>query len=232
MPQLTVGAPTDVGDALEGAVSHEARRSPLWLRPIEALSALLLINISVLLLVGVVSRYVFSKPIIWSDEVVSLSFIWLTMLGSAIAVHRNEHLRLTLFVDLMPPQLRAFVRAFALVAVAAVLLALIPPAIEYAREEWFIRTPALDLPNTFRVSSIAVGLVLMLALVLLHALRTEGKPELALAVLLVAAVAGLCWYLSPQLVKLGASNIGIFLIGFVAVALVAGVPHPRQGSIK
>ena len=107
MSHITAGVPTGVGDALEGAVSHEARRSPLWLRPIEALSALLLINISVLLLVGVVSRYVFGKPIVWSDEVVSLSFIWLTMLGSAIAVHRNEHLRLTLFVDLMPPQLRA-----------------------------------------------------------------------------------------------------------------------------
>ena len=70
MTPLSAGVPTEVGDVLEGAVPHEARRSPLWLRPIEALSALLLINISVLLLVGVVSRYVFSKPIIWSDEVV------------------------------------------------------------------------------------------------------------------------------------------------------------------
>ena len=122
MTQLIAGAPTDVGDALEGAVAHETRRSPLWLRPLEALSALLLLNISVLLLVGVVSRYVFSKPIVWSDEVVSLSFIWLTMLGSAIAVHRNEHLRLSLFVDLLPQHLRSFVRAFALVAIAALLL--------------------------------------------------------------------------------------------------------------
>jgi len=224
MTQLTVGAPTDVGDALEGAVSHEARRSPVWLRPLEALSAVLMINITVLLLAGVISRYVFGKPIVWSDEVVSLSFIWLTMLGSAIAVHRNEHLRLTLFVELLPQRLQHIVRAFGLVAVAALLLALIPPAIEYAKDEWFIHTPALDLPNTFRVSSIAFGFVVMLVLVVLHALRTEGKPALALAVVLVAALAGLCWYLSPQLLKLGSTNIGIFLIGFVAVCLVAGVP--------
>jgi tripartite ATP-independent transporter DctM subunit len=226
MTQSSAGLPAaDVGDSLEGsAVSHETRPSPVWMRPIEVLSALLMLNITVLLLVGVISRYVFGRPIIWSDEVVSLSFIWLTMLGAAIAVYRNEHLRLSLFVDMLPERPRAFVHAFALVAVAALLVALIGPAIEYAREEWFIHTPALDMPNTFRVSSIAFGFIAMLAMILIYAGRTVRKTDLALAVVLVAAIAGACWALSPQLMKLGTANIGIFLIGFVAVCLVAGVP--------
>jgi tripartite ATP-independent transporter DctM subunit len=45
-----------------------------------------------------------------------------------------------------------------------------------------------------------------------------------LAVILVAAIGGVCWGLSPQLMKLGTPNIAIFLVGFVAVCLVAGVP--------
>lgn len=214
-----------VGDALEGSVvSHETRPSPVWMRPLEALSALLMLNITVLLLVGVISRYVFGKPLIWSDEVVSISFIWLTMLGAAIAVYRNEHLRLSLFVEMLPPRAQSFVQAFALVAVAALLIALIGPAVEYAKDEWFIHTPALDMPNTFRVSSIAFGFIAMLAMILIYVGRTVSKTDLALAVVLVAAIAGACWALSPQLMKLGTSNIGIFLIGFVVVCLVAGVP--------
>lgn len=226
MTQSSAGLPAaDVGDALEGGVvSHETRPSPVWMRPIEALSALLMLNITVLLLVGVISRYVFGKPIIWSDEVVSLSFIWVTMLGAAIAVYRNEHLRLSLFVDMLPERPRDFVHAFALVAIAALLVALIGPAIEYAKEEWYIHTPALDMPNSFRVSSIAFGFIAMLGMVLIYAGRTVRKTDLALAVVLVAAIAGACWALSPQLMKLGTANIGIFLIGFVAVCLVAGVP--------
>ena len=226
MTQTSAGLPgADVGDALEGGVvSHETRPSPVWMRPIEALSALLMLNITVLLLVGVISRYVFGKPIIWADEVVSLSFIWLTMLGAAIAVYRNEHLRLSLFVDMLPERPRDFVHAFALVAIAALLVALIGPAIEYAKEEWYIHTPALDMPNSFRVSSIAFGFIAMLGMVLIYAGRTVRKTDLALAVVLVAAIAGACWALSPQLMKLGTANIGIFLIGFVAVCLVAGVP--------
>ncbi|MCX7222073.1 MAG: TRAP transporter small permease subunit, partial [Burkholderiales bacterium] len=76
------------------------------LKPIEFASALLLVVIVVMLLVGVVARYVFSIPIVWIDEVVSLSFLWLAMLGTAIAMHRNEHLRLTLFLEMMPERIR------------------------------------------------------------------------------------------------------------------------------
>ena len=69
------------------------------MKPLEALSALLLCVIVVLLLGGVVARYVFALPVVWIDEIVSLSFLWLAMLGSVIAMRRNEHLRLTLVVD-------------------------------------------------------------------------------------------------------------------------------------
>ncbi len=224
MTELIAGTSADADGAYKGTVLHDTRRSPFWLKPLEAVSALLMLNITVLLLVGVISRYLFNKSLVWSDEVVSISFIWLTMLGAAIAVHRNEHLRLALFVDLMPERVRSFVHAFALMAMAAMLVALIPSAVEYAKDEWFIHTPALDLPNSFRVASIAFGFIAMLGLILLYAGRTVRKTELALAVVLVAAIAAACWALSPQLMKLGTTNIAIFLIGFVAVCLVAGVP--------
>lgn len=224
MTELIAGTSADADGAYKGTVLHDTRRSPLWLKPLEAVSALLMLNIAVLLLVGVISRYLFNKSLVWSDEVVSISFIWLTMLGAAIAVYRNEHLRLGLFVDLLPARAREFVHAFALVAIAALLLALIGPAIDYAKDEWFIHTPALDLPNTFRVSSIAFGFIAMLALVLMYAGRSARKLDLALATFIVGAVALACWHFSPQLMKLGPANIVIFLIGFAAVCLVAGVP--------
>ncbi len=78
------------------------------IKPLEVLSATLLVTIIVLLFVGVVARYIFSLPIVWIDEVVSLSFLWLAMLGTAIAMHRNEHLRLSLFLDMMPKKIQGF----------------------------------------------------------------------------------------------------------------------------
>jgi tripartite ATP-independent transporter DctM subunit len=64
----------------------------------------------------------------------------------------------------------------------------------------------------------------MLGMIAYYAVRTVRKADLAVCVLLVACIGALCWTLSPQLVKLGTANIGIFLVGFVLVALAAGVP--------
>ena len=61
-----------------------------WLWPLEAVAAFLTLMITLLLLAGVISRYVFGLPLVWSEEVVSISFIWLTMLGYALAVRDRE----------------------------------------------------------------------------------------------------------------------------------------------
>lgn len=194
------------------------------MQPLEALSAALLSLIVVLLLVGVVSRYAFSLPVVWIDEIVSISFLWLAMMGAVIAMHRNEHLRLTVVVDRMPDAVRGYVQAFALCAVGATLLALAPQSIEYARDEWMIRSPELDLPNSLRVSAIAFGVIGMLGLVVSFALRTVTAVQLGAAAALMAAAAAACWAGSAQLQLLGNWNLVIFLVGLVTLCLAAGVP--------
>ena len=136
-----------------------------WIAPLEAVSATLMVAIVLMLFGGVTARYLFGRPITWVDEAVSFAFIWVAMLGAVLAMHRNEHLRLTMFVDMMPPRARGLVHAFALAAVAAFLIALIGPAIGHVESEWIVASPSLEIPAGLRVAAIAVGLVLMLAVV-------------------------------------------------------------------
>ena len=208
----------------EPTSSGIGRTTSRWMVPLEAVSAALTLGIIGLLLAAVLSRYVFASAIVWIDEVVSISFIWLTMIGAALAMHRNEHLRLSLMVDKLPARWQPFVHAFALTVVAAFLLGLLPSAVEYAQEEWFIKSPALDLPNTYRVASIPFGLGLMLLILMGYAWRTVPVKALVSAVLLVGATAALCHVLAPSLPALGSWNMVIFLVGVVAVCLMAGVP--------
>src|SRR5687767_10416639 len=83
--------------ALSPAVTEVAAEQPAYPRlarrlmaVLEVVAAALMILIVVLLLGGVMSRYLFSLPVVWIDEVVSLSFLWVAMIGAAIAMHRNE----------------------------------------------------------------------------------------------------------------------------------------------
>jgi TRAP-type C4-dicarboxylate transport system permease small subunit len=67
---------------------------------------LLLAVISVDLLLGVYSRYVLERTFVWYDEVARASFMWLVFLGAAVAVRRNAHFALHVFVDRLPAQLK------------------------------------------------------------------------------------------------------------------------------
>jgi tripartite ATP-independent transporter DctM subunit len=140
-------------------------------------------------------------------------------------MHRHEHLRLTLFLGMLPQRLQSIVHACALIAVAAFLVAMVGPAYEYAREEWVIRTPTLEIPSTFRVSAMVFGLLAMLAILVSHAVRTIPWRQLLVGAAIVGVLGGALWALSPQLQLLPVgANLGIFLALLVAACLVAGVP--------
>src|SRR5262249_10820029 len=65
----------------------------------ETLAAFLVVVEILVLLSGVIARYAFHSPIAWSDEVASILFLWLTMLGAVIALRRDEHMRFTVLVS-------------------------------------------------------------------------------------------------------------------------------------
>ncbi|KUL96829.1 membrane protein [Bosea sp. WAO] len=216
---------SDGAAAVLDSLDHEPARtgSPL-VRPLEMVAAALLVIIITLLLGGVTSRYVLSIPVVWIDEAASISFLWLAMLGAAIAIDRNEHLRLTLFVGMLPEKWRGPVHAFGLLVVATFLLVMTWPAIDYVIEESYVTTAALNIPASWRVSAIAFGIIAMLALVLSYAVRVCSFRDLLMAGLLIAAVAAICYLMTPVFKTLGYLNILIFLIGVVGFCLVAGIP--------
>jgi tripartite ATP-independent transporter DctM subunit len=202
----------------------DARPGSRWMRPVEAVAAILLVAVIGLLLTGVFSRYVLSLPIVWIDEAASISFLWLAMLGSAVAIDRNEHLRLTLFLNAIPERWRSFVDALALLIVATVILLLIYPAYEYVVEESYVTSAALNIPMSYRTSALIVGMILMFVLAINHSIRNSSLTDLIIATLVIASFGLLCWFASPVLMTLGYGNILIFLVLVVAICLLLGVP--------
>lgn len=202
----------------------DARPGSAIMRPVEAIAATLLVLIIGMLLTGVVSRYVFASPIFWIDEASSIAFLWLAMLGSAIAIDRSEHLRLTLLLTTLSERRRQFAETLGMVLMATFLLSLLPAAWEYVVGEMDITSSALNIPVGYRVSAIAVGMVLMLGLLVVQLLKSSSIVDVAISIAFVLAVVGALWFFSPALTSLGNANILIFLVGGAAVCLALGVP--------
>lgn len=106
------------------------------MRPVEALSAVLLVAIIAMLLSGVAFRYGLSRPIVWIDEAASIAFLWLAMLGSAIAIDRCEHLRLTILLNALGERARQFTETLGMVAIMSFLLVLLPQLTPMPPAKW------------------------------------------------------------------------------------------------
>src|ERR1700742_4515797 len=73
-----------------------------WLgRLVEIPAALLVVAEIVILFAGVVARYGLRNPLIWSDGLASIVFLWLAMLGAAVAFRGSEHMRMTAVVAIL-----------------------------------------------------------------------------------------------------------------------------------
>ncbi len=205
----------------EGAEPHPGSR---WMRPFEVIAAALLVVMICMILANVTSRYLLSSPIIWADEIASMSFLWLAMIGAALAIDRGEHLRLTLFLQFFSERMRAFVSTLALILVAVFLLVMLRPAFEYAYEESYVTSPALELPMTYRAAALPFGMLLMAILAVVQAVREGTTRTLIASAVTVAAIVGALFLLQPVFDTFGNWNLPIFLGLFVALMLAIGVP--------
>lgn len=194
------------------------------LRAVEPVAAALFVAEVAVLSSGVFMRYVLNRPLIWSDELASALFLWLSMLGSIIALGRGEHMRLTAVVSMLPPRLRLWLEAFGLTVSSACMVALVHPALEHVQQQWDVITPGLHIRDGVRVGGILLGSVLMAALALLR-LFSQARPLHAMGALAtVLLVCAVCWFGQEALTYVGNSNLALFFILLVGVCVAAGTP--------
>ena len=187
-------------------------------------SAILVFEVA-LLFACVVARYLFHNPLIWADELASTLFVWLSGLGAVLATRRNAHMRLTAFISRVDRQLRQKIEVIILLLVSAFVLILAYPAIDYSIDEAIVRTPGLNISNSWRASAVAVAAVLIGFFSLLRLLVIS--PSRAFLVTGAAVVALACtalWWTRPIFMGFGNYNLLIFFVLWVGVAVAAGVP--------
>src|SRR6476619_1268839 len=223
-------AHAELMQAAAGEVTSPRPRSlAAWLEAslammVEIPAALLVMAEIVILFAGVVARYGLHRPLIWSDELASILFLWLAMLGAAVAFRRAEHMRMTEVVANAKPVRRAYLDLVATCAALAFLLLIAWPACEYAYEESFITTPALQISNVWRAAALPAGIGLMALFALLRLARAGNIRVVLTAVLSVCLLIGIFWLAQPWLRPLGNLNLIIFFVGVAGFCVFSGVP--------
>jgi tripartite ATP-independent transporter DctM subunit len=179
---------------------------------------------TLILFAGVVSRYVFQHPLTWSDELASILFLWLAMLGAVVAYRRVEHMRMGALIANAGPRRRAVFEALALCVGLTFLVVMLGPAIDYAVDEAAVVTPALEIPTIWRAAALPVGIGLMLLLGLVRIGRGMRLADVALALAVIAVVGGALTLATPLLMAIGNYKLLVFFVLLTGGAVLAGIP--------
>lgn len=111
----------------------------------------------------VVARYAFSNSISWSEEAGRYIFIWITFLGSAMAVRNRQHVNLDMLVKNLPDSLQIICLFISNIAMMIFTAILIYGGFKFVARGSQQISSALEIPMHYVYTVLPVGGVLIFA---------------------------------------------------------------------
>jgi tripartite ATP-independent transporter DctM subunit len=191
---------------------------------VEWVAACLVLACIGILFSGVVGRYVLNSPLVWSDELASILFLWLAMIGSVIALKRGEHMRMTAWISKLSDQKKMYFESTGLLACLLYLAIILRPAYHFAIDELIVTTPSLEISNLWRAAALPSGVILMMFFCLFRLARIATLKVMLLSIASLSVAFAIFYVCSPAFAGLGKYNLLIFFVGVAGFSIFAGVP--------
>ncbi|WP_270934966.1 TRAP transporter small permease [Falsiroseomonas oryzae] len=140
------------------------------------LLGVLVIAMTGVTLAQVMARYAFGAPLIWSEEAARYLFVWVSMIGAALAARQGAHYALTALVERLPARAARLAGSGALAVSAAFLVVLLVTGINETRQAHLQDAATLPFRMSLPYAAIPVGAVLMLLHLLAGAMQAARRP--------------------------------------------------------
>ena len=133
---------------------------------------------SIAVFIQIIFRYLLHQPIYWSEEFPRFILIWLTFLGSAIAMKNRSHLSITLLTNRLSVQKRKWVQFFANSLSLLFISILVWGGIIITNLTMPNRTAALQMPTGLVYLAVPVGGILMFFYLLKNTIELFKKNNI------------------------------------------------------
>ena len=101
----------------------------------EVLCALLFAMMGIIMFINVISRYLLKYSLAFTEELVVSFFVWLTLLGAAVAFRQGSHLGFSFITDRLPTRTQKVFVWFSAFLGAALFVVLIYFSIHQIKDE-------------------------------------------------------------------------------------------------
>lgn len=118
-------------------------------RVAEGIAAAVFALLFLTFVVQVVMRFVFNKPLAWSDELIVVLYILMVFWGVATLLKEKDHVMLDLVYETLPPGGQRIFGLLGAALMAGLLLVLLPQAFDYVKFMQRENTPVLGIPFSY-----------------------------------------------------------------------------------
>jgi TRAP-type C4-dicarboxylate transport system permease small subunit len=148
-------------------------------RAVELLCNAMLATMTVVIAALVLSRNLLGFSFPWSEELTRFLLVWLSMLGAAVLLRRDDHISLNLLQDRLAPRSRLILDLALRLLVLAFLLILVQQSWTAALARQVTHAPALGISLFWPYLAIPVAALLMILATLVNLwadlLRLTGR---------------------------------------------------------
>ena len=144
---------------------------------LQAYSAMLILVMLAVVLVGVFYRYVVGQAVSWYDEFAGYILVWLTMYGSVVGLARGKHISFETLVEKLPRGAQRVVEAFDALCVLGFSLVLLVSGWVLMREmagDTAVSIPEVKMAWIYSVMPISGALMVLVGVVQLIMLFTSS----------------------------------------------------------
>jgi TRAP-type C4-dicarboxylate transport system permease small subunit len=126
----------------------------------------------------VVSRSIFGKSMIWSEELTRHVFIWTTFIGMSYGIKKLTHINLDYFIKKMAGNVRNLVSIVVDVVTVIAFASLFYYGIIYTVDQMEILAPTMGYPMGFVMLALPAGCALsILSIISRWFVRRSTKPQ-------------------------------------------------------
>lgn len=136
------------------------------------LSAMFLI-----LLAQVIMRYVFSRPLTWSEEAARFIFVYVSFIGISYAYRQKGHIRMEVVVNLFPQAVRRGLEVLINLGTIALFCYMIPFSFRFIGIQAGVKATATHIPMSIVYTALPLGMALSCVRLLISSLRIIWGEE-------------------------------------------------------
>ena len=136
------------------------------------LSAMFLI-----LLAQVIMRYVFSRPLTWSEEAARFIFVYVSFIGISYAYRHKGHIRMEVVVNLFPQAVRRGLEVLINLGTIALFCYMIPFSFRFIGIQAGVKATATHIPMSIVYTALPLGMALSCVRLLISSLRIVWGEE-------------------------------------------------------